>query len=114
MLSHAQLCLHMFDQIGMHGAALTHALFLPPWGALLELWPKTRAMWRCFEHWAQLAGHRYNRYENRKRSNFKKDKHGDYTRIEVGEFMTKVKGLLKDVRKKREELDVLKRKQRHA
>ena len=26
--------------IGMHGAALTHSLLLPPWGGVMELWPK--------------------------------------------------------------------------
>ena len=88
----------------MHGAALTHALWLPPWGAVLEMWPKEREMWRCFEHWSQLAGHAYQRYENAKKSNFRADKFGDYTRIEPDLFMDKVNDLVASVSKKRQEL----------
>jgi hypothetical protein len=29
-------------QIGMHGAGLTHVVFLPPWASVVELWPNVR------------------------------------------------------------------------
>lgn len=91
-------------QVGMHGAALTHALFLPPWGAVLEMWPKTREMWRCFEHWSQLGGHAYERYENTDPHNFNADKNGDYTRIEPEKYMTHFRKLVSWVTGKRTEL----------
>ncbi len=33
--------------IGMHGAALAHALLLPPHAALVELWPQVGAVVLC-------------------------------------------------------------------
>lgn len=93
--------------VGMHGAALTHALFLPPWGGVLEMWPKTRDMWRCFEHWTQLSGHEYRRYENNNPSNFYADQNGDYTRIEPAGFKVHFAKLVEHVKQKRRELHEL-------
>ncbi len=70
--------------VGMHGAALTYAALLPPWGAVVELWPKDRDMWRCFEHLAAMAGLQYERWENTEPAAFRADERGDYTRVDVG------------------------------
>ena len=36
--------------IGMHGAALAHALLLPPHAALVELWPEVGSGHPCCKH----------------------------------------------------------------
>jgi hypothetical protein len=73
--------------VGMHGAALTQTLYQPPWGGLLELWPKPADMWRCFEHVAAMSGLVYERWENRGYPDrFRQDGAGDYTTVDVGEF----------------------------
>jgi hypothetical protein len=72
--------------VGMHGAALSHVVHAPPWAALLELWPKTRDMWRCFEHLAHMAGAEYARWANAHPAAFRTDERGDYTRVDVGEL----------------------------
>ena len=69
--------------LGMHGAALTYSLYLPPWGALVELWPKNSDMWRCFEHMATMAGLHYARWENSSPAAFRVDASGDYTAVDV-------------------------------
>jgi hypothetical protein len=70
--------------VGMHGAALTYAALLPPWAAVVELWPKDRDIWRCFEHLAAMAGLAYERWENANPAALRADAGGDYTRADVG------------------------------
>ena len=48
------LCSHTDLLIGVHGAALSHALFLPPLAALLELQPQQQN-WRIFQHMQQWS-----------------------------------------------------------
>ncbi len=59
--------------VGMHGAALTYAVHMSPGAGVVEMWPKDRDMWRCFEHLARMAGLRYDRWENRDPSRFRSD-----------------------------------------
>lgn len=40
----------------MHGAALAWSLLMWEGAALLELWPKSHGIWRCYEHTAEWAG----------------------------------------------------------
>ena len=69
--------------VGMHGAALTLALYMPSHGAVLELWPKDRDMWRCFEHLSAMAGLEYRRWENTDPTRLRVDGAGDYTNVDV-------------------------------
>jgi capsular polysaccharide biosynthesis protein len=41
---------------GVHGAGLTHLLWMPPHGGLLEVDPKGGDSWRCFRHLAAWTG----------------------------------------------------------
>jgi len=78
--------------VGMHGAALTYASLLPPWGGLIELWPKEGDMWRCFEHLATMSGMFYDRWANRDRARYREDAGGDYLTVDgaaVGELVVK-------------------------
>lgn len=88
--------------IGMHGAALTHTLFLQPGSVLFELWPSTTGIWRCFEHIAPMSGVHYVRWSNRHRDKFRKDSSGDYTTVTVSELLPlfdKALNLVRDARK---------------
>ena len=52
--------------VGMHGAGLVHALFLPPWAGIVELYPAYRSTRP--RHFRRLAGWRglaYRRWRNR-------------------------------------------------
>jgi len=42
--------------VGVHGAGLTHLLWMPPHGGLLEVDPANGRAWRCFRHLAIWAG----------------------------------------------------------
>ena len=42
--------------VGVHGAGLTHLLWMPPHGGLLEIDPKSGDAWRCFRHPARWTG----------------------------------------------------------
>jgi glycoprotein 2-beta-D-xylosyltransferase len=55
--------------VGMHGAGLTHTLFLPPWAGVLELYPAYASTRR--RHFRRLAGWRglaYRRWRNTERA----------------------------------------------
>lgn len=86
--------------VAMHGAALTYGAVLPPHSGILELWPKDRDMWRCFEHLSGMAGMAYVRWENRDPAHFRADSRGDYTRVPPDEIVPMYTGLLTDVRKR--------------
>jgi hypothetical protein len=72
--------------VGMHGAALTFALYMPHHGAVVELWPKDRDMWRCFEHLSAMGGLWYRRWMNTNPSAFRVDGAGDYTTVDIAAF----------------------------
>jgi len=42
--------------VGIHGAGLTHFLWMPPHGGLLEVDPESGGSWRCFRHLATWTG----------------------------------------------------------
>jgi len=92
-----QLVAHSDVLVGMHGAALSHLPYLPPWGGALELWPKQRDMWRCFEHLARWSGVLYSRWANQQPSAFRQDALGDYTRVHPGQVQAVAIGLLREV-----------------
>ena len=48
---------------GVHGAGLTHLLWLPPHAAVLEIDPTGGPGWRCYEHLAAWTGHGHARLE---------------------------------------------------
>jgi capsular polysaccharide biosynthesis protein len=74
--------------IGMHGAALSHILFMPVGAKVIELRPKPRMGWNCFHHMAVLAGVRYYEWINwGYPKNYRIDKQGDYTRIDSTEIV---------------------------
>jgi protein O-GlcNAc transferase len=79
--------------VGMHGAALTHVLYLPPWAAVLELWPKPLEIWRCFEHLATMSGLVYDRWANTANDAFRVDASGDYTRIDLADVVGRIKAM---------------------
>lgn len=85
--------------IGMHGAGLTHALWLPVGGALLEIRPKPSMGWYCFRHMAKYAGLHYDALVNRHfPAGYREDAHGDYTTVDVAELTSIVESLLSRVR----------------
>src|SRR5690348_13424376 len=64
---------NIWVQVAMHGAALTYPMYMPAHGAVIEFWPKTLDMWRCFEHIATMSGLFYQRWENPDPSRFRND-----------------------------------------
>ena len=86
--------------VGMHGAALSYALLLPPWAAVLELWPKPTDMWRCFEHLSTMTGVFYERWANADNSAFREDEKGDYLTLPTADVAAKVADLASKVRGK--------------
>jgi len=82
--------------VGMHGAGLTHVLWLPPWGALVELFPKTSGKWHCFRHIALWRGLRYESW-TRTGKGFRKDANGDYTTVDVDTVKALVERLHKEL-----------------
>ena len=81
----AQLALRTDVLVGMHGAGLTYAALLPPWAAVVELWPKQDNMWRCFEHLSAMGGLLYQRWANGDWQAWREDAAGDYTAVSVAE-----------------------------
>jgi len=64
----AQLALALETDVlvGMHGAGLVHALFLPPWAGVVELYPAYQsARLRHFRRLAAWRGLAYRRWRNR-------------------------------------------------
>lgn len=87
--------------VGMHGAALTFALFMPHHGSVVELWPKDRDMWRCFEHISAMSGLEYHRLENNNPDAFRVDGGGDYTIINIARFTPMFQAAVTGSRKRR-------------
>jgi hypothetical protein len=50
--------------VGIHGAALTHAFWLPQSGGLIELRPNSNQDWFCFAHLAHYRGLQYDIWFN--------------------------------------------------
>ena len=99
--------------VGMHGAALSHMLAMPPWGGVFELWPKPTDMWRCFEHMARWAGLAYGRLAaSGTAPQFRTDKNGDYTTVPLGEFRGGFGDMLQSVQHRR--MDYVKAMKEHA
>eukprot|EP00475_Leptophrys_vorax_P043076 TRINITY_DN8176_c0_g1_i2.p1 TRINITY_DN8176_c0_g1~~TRINITY_DN8176_c0_g1_i2.p1 ORF type:complete len:457 (-),score=124.48 TRINITY_DN8176_c0_g1_i2:105-1475(-) len=70
--------------IGMHGAGLTHSLWLPEHGGLVELRPSPADGWYCFSHIAVLRGLEYATWDNPQRSAVRiTDETGDKTEVDV-------------------------------
>jgi len=89
--------------VGMHGAALTHALYLPPHAGVLELWPKPADMWRCFEHIAAMSGLSYVRWaSNAYPAGWRSDEQGDYTTVNAAEFAAMLIELVATTRARRD------------
>lgn len=88
--------------VGMHGAALTHSLLLPPWGGVLEFWPKQKDMWRCFEHMTELASGNYARWANSDPRKFRSDSKGDYTEVDVEGMAVEASRLAENVVRSRQ------------
>ena len=81
--------------IGMHGAGMTHMMFLPKHAAVLEIFPKDFKVGRphfiCFQKIAQWRGLKYDSWENFDKGN---ELPYDYTILPSGIIMEKVKGLM--------------------
>jgi glycoprotein 2-beta-D-xylosyltransferase len=79
--------------MGMHGAGLSHTLFLPPHAGLLEFyptyWPQANKHFRTFAFWRKLH---YDNWQNMDQAN-EKDNHRTYIPPSV------VVGLVQKIRK---------------
>lgn len=99
--------------IGMHGAGLTHSLFLPDWGVLFEIYNTEDA--DCYKDLAHLRGLKYLTWEH-KELLFQQDKghhptlgeHPKFTNyaFNVDEFMRLLTIGIKHVLTKRPHIDV--------
>lgn len=90
----------------MHGAALTYPLYMPAHGGVIEFWPKTYDMWRCFEHIATMSGLTYERWANPDAWRFTQDAAGDYTDIDAAAFAAMFDRVLDAVARRRDALPV--------
>ena len=50
--------------VGMHGAGMTHLLWLPPWAGVFEMYPRTGMGWKCYQHMSHWSGFVYDSWEN--------------------------------------------------
>ncbi len=87
--------------VGMHGAALTFALYMPHHGSVVEMWPKDHDMWRVFEHISAMCGLEYRRWENPNPGAFRTDSAGDYTRVDIGQFLPMFEHAVKKAKERR-------------
>ncbi len=90
----------MLDRLhtGMHGAALAYSLLMQPHAALVELWPLSKGIWRCYEHAAEWAGLLYRRWANADPGAVINGANGDETTIDVEAVRKLVQPLLARVR----------------
>eukprot|EP00474_Spongospora_subterranea_P011192 CRZ11650.1 hypothetical protein [Spongospora subterranea] len=87
--------------IGMHGAGLLHAFWLPLHGALVEIRPTPNMGWRCFRNIAIQVGLIYDEYTNDEfPSNYREDARGDYTIIDVKKLENKLKTVIAKIYRK--------------
>eukprot|EP00455_Lapot_gusevi_P050799 TRINITY_DN7456_c0_g1_i4.p1 TRINITY_DN7456_c0_g1~~TRINITY_DN7456_c0_g1_i4.p1 ORF type:complete len:310 (+),score=14.72 TRINITY_DN7456_c0_g1_i4:137-931(+) len=87
--------------IGMHGAGMTHLLWLPPWAGVVELWNAPSPGWRCYEHMSQWSGFDYINWTNQHPQNHVVTARGDVTTIDVKEFTDLVNSLTERIRKRK-------------
>jgi glycoprotein 2-beta-D-xylosyltransferase len=84
--------------IGMHGAGLTHALFLPKTSGLIELFPqnfrKTFHFYKLFEVIAQRRDLHYSYWENTDDEN---EMPNYFTRVDPVSFLSVVDNMIKKV-----------------
>lgn len=79
--------------IGMHGAGLTHTMFLPKHAGLLEFFPKySRVKNRAFQAIARFRNLYYEYWHNKEAGY---EYHGDYTAIPVSIVAQKLQSILK-------------------
>ncbi|CAB3989475.1 EGF domain-specific O-linked N-acetylglucosamine transferase-like [Paramuricea clavata] len=92
--------------IGMHGAGLTHMLFMPDWAAVFEVYNCGDE--NCYKDLARLRGLNYYTWENEEklveRTENKHDKYGDNLKFrnfafDVKEFMRIVSNMVEQVKK---------------
>ena len=81
--------------IGMHGAGMTHTVFLPKHAAVLEMFPKgfkiRRPWYLCYQRIAEWRGLKYESWENFDNS---LQKPGEYTVVPKEIILEKVKSLI--------------------
>lgn len=89
--------------IGMHGAALTHSLWLAPQkSGVLEIWPRPeKSNWRCFEQFTKWKGNVYDIYYNEDMSLHRRDSAGDYLTINVEKLKKMVVQMVSKIRSMR-------------
>lgn len=84
--------------IGMHGAGMVHAMFLPRHAAILEIFPKDfkkgRPWYICYEKIAKWRSLKYDSWENHDRAN---EMPYDYTILPRDIILGKTKGLMKSL-----------------
>ena len=85
----------------MHGAGMTHLLWLPTWGGVLECWPSPDHGWFVYSHMSQWSGLEYRVWENHNPSMHMKNDDGDVTTVNEVEFMTLAQNLIDKVREKK-------------
>lgn len=80
MTEQLQFLAHTDVLIGMHGAAMTLSMFMPPGGAVIELWPRYQRNYNWhMEAIARWSGHRY--YSWRNRNSSQEDAASGYTTV---------------------------------
>ena len=81
--------------VGMHGAGMTHIMFVPKHAAVLEIFPKDFKIGRphfvCFQKIAQWRGLKYDSWENFDKRN---EMPYDYTILPRDVIIKKVKSLM--------------------
>lgn len=86
--------------IGMHGAGLTHAMWLPPYGGLVEI-RVDNSNWHCFANiasWRQLSYTAWVATNTGPKSAVVRNSSGEYVWIDTPSFASSVQKVVKDVR----------------
>jgi len=89
--------------VGMHGAALSHSVFLPPWSSLLELHPRGQR-WQCFKHLSEWSGHEYFAWRNERPAMEQQREDGSGVTVDPNAFKPVFDRALDAARQKRKEL----------
>jgi len=87
--------------IGMHGAALSHSLWMPSWGSLVEMGSR-HGLGVFFWKIAKWAGIHFENWVNtRYPSGFRKDSNGDYTTVTLESFLPQVNRAIDTARRRK-------------
>ena len=89
--------------IGMHGAGLAHCLWLPAWGAVVEMGSRAR-LGVFFDKIAHWAGIQFENWINQNPNNFRKDSKGDYTKVDIMSLMPYVKRAVDNTRSRKRKI----------